>query len=129
MRYLLFILTLFLVACSSEHPGATAVSDNPDYSLTVAITPNDTPAELEARYGGKVVIWQPQDGYAVLGLDSSSDLYASATLEPNKDVFMAGVRLSWMNGSVSAWAGGSVSAWAGGSVSAWAGGSVSAWAG
>lgn len=128
MRYLFLVLSLFLVACSSEQTLPIATSDNPDYTLTIDVSSKDTIADVEAKHGGKVVIWQPQDGYAVLGLDSSG-LQAAGVLEPNKDVFMAGGRLSWMSGGVSAWAGGSVSAWAGGSVSAWAGGSVSAWAG
>jgi thermitase len=126
---LLALATLLLVACGSVQSTPSSVSGRPEYTLTVDVSSTDTIADLEARYGGKVVIWQPQDGYAVLGLDSSSGLQAAATLEPNKDVFMAGGKLAWMSGSVSAWAGGSVSAWAGGSVSAWAGGSVSAWAG
>jgi thermitase len=125
MKYLALFLILFLAACSSVRVPATPLETQ--YTLTIDVSSEDTVQSTETRYGGKVAIWQPQDGYAVLSVERA--LQAQGTLEPNKDVFMAGGRLSWMNGSVSAWAGGSVSAWAGGSVSAWAGGSVSAWAG
>jgi thermitase len=120
---------VILVSCGVVKPTVTADVTSPEYTLTVIITENDSVAGLESRYGGKVVIWQPQDGYAVLGLENASGLRAMAALESNQNVFMAGGKLSWMSGSVSSWAGGSVSAWAGGSVSSWAGGGVSAWAG
>jgi thermitase len=127
--FLVIFSFVILVSCGAVEPTIRSFSANPEYTLTVNITENDTPRELESRYGGKVVIWQPEDGYAVLGLEGASELQAMGTLESNRNVFMAGGKLSWMSGSVSSWAGGSVSAWAGGSVSAWAGGSVSAWAG
>jgi thermitase len=101
-----------------------------DYSLTVATDSNDTVEGLESLYGGKVMLWQPQDGFAVLGLDHAHlSAQGSVKVQPNRSLFWGGGQLAWLGGSVSAWAGGSVSAWAGGSVSAWAGGSVSAWAG
>lgn len=127
--FLIIFSSILFVSCGAVKPNVPSSATNPEYSLTVNITENDTIEALESRYGGKVVIWQPEDGYAVLGLENTSDLQAMGTLEPNRNAFMAGGKLSWMSGSVSSWAGGSVSAWAGGSVSAWAGGSVSAWAG
>ena len=118
---------LGLVGCG---PAQTELADpSPKYSLTVQIDPSDTPASLEARYGGRVVIWQPQDQFAVLGLEGTEGLSVAkseGSLEANRSRFWAGANLAWMSGTVSAWAGGTVSAWAGGSVSAWAGGTVSA---
>ncbi len=106
------------------------------YSLTVKIRKEDTIAQIESTYGGKVVVWRPDEKFAILALGkatgdqlAASGGMATATLESNKKVFLGSGQLATMSGSVSAWAGGSVSAWAGGSVSAWAGGSVSAWAG
>lgn len=128
--FLMIFSSALLVSCGAVEPNQTSPATSPEYSLTVNITESDTATELESHYGGKVVIWQPEDGYAVLGLNySDANLHAAGKLELNQNVFMAGGKLSWMSGSVSSWAGGSVSAWAGGSVSAWAGGSVSAWAG
>lgn len=134
-----FILVLLpvLVACSDirQAPSAFDVDQDPDYTLTLTITEADNQADILAEYGGSVVLWQPKDGFAVIGFKDHSQSQLNAMkrqpkgLEPNKGRFWAGGRVAWMNGSVSAWAGGSVSAWAGGSVSAWAGGSVSAWAG
>jgi thermitase len=123
---ILSLITLLLVACSSSVP-VSEVKSYP-YTLTVDLQEGDTIESLEAGYAGKVLLWQPEDGFAVLGMDETSGLQTLGS-EPNINAFWANGRLSWMGGSVSAWAGGSVSAWAGGSVSAWAGGSVSAWAG
>jgi thermitase len=115
---------VMLVSCGAIKPVIPSLATSPEYTLTVNISESATITELESRYGGKVVIWQPEDGYAVLGLNySDANLHTAGTLEPNRNAFMAGGKLSWMSGSVSSWAGGSVSAWAGGSVSAWAGGS------
>jgi thermitase len=111
------------------------VPDNDShYSLTVKIRKEDTIAQTESKYGGKVVVWRPDERFAILALskttgDQLGTGSTTETLEPNKKVFSGSGQLATMSGSVSAWAGGSVSAWAGGSVSAWAGGSVSAWAG
>jgi thermitase len=123
-------------SCNAVTPPAPQVRADSleyDYTTNVEITPNDARADLEANFGGKVVIFEPEQGFAVLGFNNTDDmaqaLNANPKLERNKGVFLGGGKMAWMNGSVSAWAGGSVSAWAGGSVSAWAGGSVSAWAG
>ena len=127
-----------LVACAELASPAPSGSSRPAYSLTITLEKDASAADLEAYYDGEVGVWQPEDGFAIFGLDegaaerftSSLSLSASsASLEPNKDVFWGSGKLAWMSGGVSAWAGGSVSAWAGGSVSAWAGGMVSAWAG
>lgn len=126
-----------LSACNTVTPpaaqGGRADSLEYDYALNVDITPTDTTASLEAKYGGKVVLLEPAMGYAVMGFDGAQveaqALSGNLKFERNKGAFLGGGQMARMNGSVSAWAGGSVSAWAGGSVSAWAGGSVSAWAG
>ncbi len=129
---LLFALaTLLLAACNTVQNVPSSVFTSPEYALTVAITDSDTAADLEARYGGKVVIWQPEDGYAVLGLHQAPGLQrlASGKLESNAAAFWGNAKLAWMSGGVSAWSGGGVSAWSGGGVSAWSGGGVSAWSG
>lgn len=98
------------------------------YSLTVKIKSHDTIQSLETEYGGKVVVWRPEEKFAVLALDKiSGDKVANsgtttATLETNKDVFSGSGQLATMGGSIAAWAGGSIAAWAGGSIAAWAGG-------
>ncbi|MCA9837988.1 MAG: S8 family serine peptidase [Trueperaceae bacterium] len=126
-------LSLLLISCGKlstvlAEPAETSVTD---YSVTVAIDKDAQQSDIENQYGGSVLLWHPEEGFAVLGVDSGGNksLIKTAKLEPNKNRFLAGGELAWINGGVSAWAGGSVSAWAGGSVSAWAGGSVSAWAG
>jgi thermitase len=128
---LVSMMLLVLVACSTNSVVLPDV--NPEYSLTVDINSNDTQESLQARYGGKVVLWQPEDGFAVLGLNRaeaknlSSSLATTASgsssLETNQKIFWPNGTMAWFGGSVSAWSGGSVSAWSGGSVSAWSGGS------
>jgi thermitase len=102
------------------------------YSLTVKIRKEDTIAQTESNYGGKVVVWRPDEKFAILALDKASgdQLAASggtstATLESNKKVFLGSGQLATMSGSIAAWAGGSIAAWAGGSIAAWAGGNFS----
>jgi thermitase len=105
-------------------------------STTVDISADADRRAVEAQYGGKVVVWQPEEGFAILGSNKPfkplAGLNASAVVAtPNLDamslpetVNSAGAS-AWAGGA-SAWAGGA-SAWAGG-YSAWAGG-ASAWAG
>ncbi|NJK45190.1 MAG: hypothetical protein HC933_13730, partial [Pleurocapsa sp. SU_196_0] len=91
-----------------------------DYAMNVETAPDDTRMGLEARLGGKVILFEPDLGFAIVGFDHQQASAQSAinkpNLERNKGVFLGGGQMAWMNGSVSAWAGGSVSAWAGGSV-------------
>jgi thermitase len=103
------------------------------YSLTVKIKNADTVAETETKYKGKVVVWRPDEKFAILALDKTSgdQLEATggtstATLESNKKVFSGSGQLATMGGNLTVWGSG-LSAWAGG-LSAWAGG-LSAWAG
>jgi thermitase len=126
----LLLAVVFLAGCNTAVVPSSS-QRSPAYSLTLKITKADTLEGLESRYGGNVVLYQPEDGFAVLGLDTSelNTQGINAKAQANRAVFWGGGQLAKMGGRVSSWAGGSVSAWAGGSVSAWAGGRVSAWAG
>jgi thermitase len=139
IKVLLLALGLCLAACNGEvvppptDPKPTAPVPTPvivpdseaHYSLTVKIKSHDTIQSLEGQYGGKVVVWRPDQEFAVLALNKSNgDKLAQSgnkevTLETNKNVFSGSGQLATMGG-VSIWAGG-VSLWAGG-VSIWAGG-------
>ena len=91
-------------------------------------------AEVEALYNGKVIVWRPEAGFALLGLQDQGGLQVQGS-NKNKKAFSApevsanGVagngRSAWSGGR-SAWSGGR-SAWSGGR-SAWSGGR-SAWSG
>jgi thermitase len=98
-----------------------------DYAMNVDVTPADTKASLEEKFGGKVVIFQPGQGFATMGFSnqqaSAPAMKGNAQLERNKNAFKGGGQTSvFANGRVTAWAGGRVTAWAGGRVTAWAGG-------
>ena len=130
---LLLAAGLALTGCSTEGVGPVAESkSDADYVLTVALEPQDTRGEVEARYGGQVVVWE-EGVYAVLGLDGNLATQArsrrGATVEANKNVFEGGGQMAEMNGRSSMWAGGRSSMWAGGRSSMWAGGRSSMWAG
>ncbi len=114
------------------------------YNTTVPISAGDTQAEIERRYGGAAVIWQPDAGFAVLGLRQkpasgslqSLDLSGSPlTYGANLDVFGAsGTSSAWsgkdvqsvqMDGAGRAyvWSGGRAYVWSGGRAYVWSGGS------
>ncbi len=113
-------------------PPVVVPATDSHYSLTVKIDKKDTIVQTETTYGGKVVVWRPDEKFAILALDKATgdQLAASggageATLESNKKVFLGAGQLATMSGSIAAWAGGSIAAWAGGSIAAWAGGNFS----
>jgi thermitase len=113
-------------------PPVVVPDKDSHYSLTVKIKNDNTVIETETKYKGKVVVWRPDEKFAILALDKTNgdQLEATggtttATLEPNKKVFLGGGQLATMGGSIAAWAGGSIAAWAGGSIAAWAGGNFS----
>ena len=128
------ILALLLAACSTaEAPTTTSTEPAHAYIANITITHTDTRDAIEASYGADVVVWRPEAGFAILGLNDASDgVSRLATATENRNVMRLAEPPEPASDGVStssgpnAWAGG-VSAWAGG-VSAWAGG-VSAWAG
>ncbi len=132
-RYFSVGLTaLFLAACSTT--GVPQVDSQPssDFSriTSLDVAPGMTEAELEALYGGEVILMDAEEGFAVLGFTEKEGMLTTLSTDQNQDTFSSpelgaqGVR-AWAGG-VRAWAGG-VRTWAGG-VRAWAGG-VRAWAG
>ena len=92
-------------------------------STTVDIGADADRSAVEAQYGGKVVVWQPKEGFAILGSNTPfkplAGLRASAVAaSPNLDAMSLPETVS--SAGYSAWADG-YSAWAGG-YSAWADG-------
>ena len=125
VRALVFLLVA-LVACSrSDVTPPKSAPERFDYSLSVDISAQASRAEVEARYGGQVVVWRPEAGFAVLGLHSTGELRTLGAKE-NKDAFEVpeyaaqgfdgGGRTSWSGGRTS-WSGGRTS-WSGGGTSA-----------
>ena len=128
-------LLLFMTGCQTSAPAATRTATaRPDYVLTVTLKPSDTRANIERRYGGEIVVWQP-GVYAVVGLDSAlsvqadatSDEWANLTLEESRNAFLAGGEVAWMDGRSRTWAGGRSRTWAGGRSRTWAGGGAELW--
>jgi subtilisin family serine protease len=134
-KYIFALLVLIILsACGTKSPPQPS-SFNPTQLATVSIAVNDTKANLENLYGGKVLMFQPKSGFAVLGFDDAPKLSTLST-EPNADV--ASPEVSALGGN--AWGGGSnswasgVNSWGtganawGGGANAWGGG-VNAWGG
>jgi thermitase len=114
-------------------PPVVVTDQDSHYSLTVKIRKEDTIAQTQSTYGGKVIVWRPDEKFAILALDKTTgdQLAASggtgaATLESNKKVFSGSGQLATMSGNLTVWGSG-LSVWAGG-LSVWAGG-LSVWAG
>jgi len=129
------LVAVLLAACGGLDKAPVAFDPAPGtghaYIASVSIDADADRAAIAATYGGEVVVWRPEAGFAVIGLDEVNGAVSRlGTLTGNRNVFEITTALAPAESSgvsrsgVSAWAGG-VSAWAGG-VSAWAGG-VSAW--
>jgi thermitase len=103
------------------------------YTLTVDLQVSDTQASLEKKYKASVLIFDQQEGYAVLGLQSSQaqsarvKLQSSDILESNAGVLRAD-QVTTPDGSLGLWADGSLGLWADGSLGLWADGSLGLWA-
>ena len=130
-RLLLFAgLLALLAACSTNTlPPDTQPEDAITSLATLDIAADITEADLLAAYGGEIVSFKPEAGFAVLGFKAGEGELSTLSTTANLDAISAPVTaagsMAWAGGH-SAWAGGH-SAWAGGH-SAWAGGH-SAWAG
>ncbi|RIH90942.1 Subtilisin BL [Calidithermus terrae] len=141
-RFLAWVLPLALAAgCNPATPPATgdvplsANQPRADFVLTVPLAGSESRSSLEARYGGKALVWE-SGRYAMLGLDSKTaeakkDVIVAdnLTLEPNDWSFLSGGQAAWMSGSSTIWAGGTSTIWAGGTSTIWAGGTSTIWAG
>jgi subtilisin family serine protease len=119
-------LALALSACNTSMPEVEATSA-PRFErvMSVNIEPNETVEMLEARINGQVVSWQPDAGYAIVGLDQDAAMTFQKTAfdptDPNKDAIKlletrATATASGLNSWSSGW-----SAWGSG-WSAWGSG-------
>ena len=127
------ILVLLLAACGTlEAPSGDVAPLRHVYIATVDVTDTDTRESIAAGYGGDIVTWLPEAGFAVLGFHATPDgIRRLSTTDTDLNQDVVGVPDEFADeeveaAGVNAWAGG-VNAWAGG-VNAWAGG-VNAWAG
>ena len=131
-RYRLWLLTLtilLLSACANPatpEPTPTTTSDFTRLA-TLTISADTSRAEL-ASYGGEIVSFRPEAGFAILGFETMPDELSTLSTTANQNTFsvpaIAAGSLAWANGQ-SAWANGS-NAWSNG-FNAWANGQ-NAWA-
>jgi len=105
------------------------------------VTANDTQSGIEKYYGGTAVVWQPDAGFAVLGLQqplasssvgtlSLNSASTSVTTDINSRIFSAsGTSSAWRGQAVQVGYQGRASVWSGGRASVWSGGRASVWSG
>ena len=85
-----------------------------DYSLSIDISAEANRAEIEAQYGGTAVVWRPEAGFAVLGLNNTGELHTLGKKKNKKAFKSPEVAEGSVDGNGrSSWAGGR-SSWAGG---------------
>ncbi|MFC4454688.1 S8 family serine peptidase [Deinococcus sonorensis] len=131
---------LLVAGCAQQSSQAppTARGTQYPYTTAVAVSATDTQAQIAQRYGGTVLVWQPDAGLAVLGLTHAPDskrlqalgLTDLPVIEPNQNVYDA-------SGTASAWAGqdphldaaGRAYVWSGGRAYVWSGGRAYVWSG
>ena len=113
-----------LVGCGAVMPSILTTKHFP-LVLTVQTQSKDTKASLEALYQGEVSVWQPDAGFAILGVDQAPksnqnviglDKNASVLDAPEARQLRTGVGFegwSVMGSGLSTWAGG-WSAWGSG---------------
>lgn len=90
--------------------------------MTLSIGPSSNREALEAQYGGTVVSWQPESGYAILGVHRDSPQVRAMNVTPEPNVNALGIPETSAAG-YGAWSGG-WNAWSGG-WSSWSGGGAS----
>lgn len=116
------VATGLLAACAQPlraspptQEQAGAATARYSHTQRVALTPGETAEAVTAQHGGEVVVWRPEQGFAVLGLDGRTALHTlSAELEPNHRVMdtpessasaSMGGRRTWSGGRRT-WSGG-----------------------
>jgi len=120
------VMALFLVACNRAKPPSPVIQD--DYTLTVEILADSTVAATETYYGGRVIVWQPKAGFAIMGLKQKAwqalqkDSTKAKDLVPETNQSAVKAPMAEANG-FSAWSSG-FSAWSSG-FSAWSSGATS----
>ncbi len=116
------IASVGLVACNST-PNVIPDASKYQYVQTVQIT-SETVQDLESRYGGKVVVYQPEDSFALIGTNQPSAGIQTTTLGATQS--NVGI-VTIAEGRVAAYAGGRVAAYAGGTLTNMFIDSISPW--
>lgn len=127
---------VFLGACGGKvTPPQPPTAQSQNYLLTLRLGSSDSRDSIQATYGGQILAWQPEAGFAIVRLTKEqTERVRSATLDGRvslqgvtlePDLPVASPEIAEAQGA-NAWAGG-WDAWAGG-WDAWAGG-WDAWAG
>jgi thermitase len=108
---------------------STTDASSEEHILTVMLSKTDTAESVAQKYDGKIVLWEP-GVYALVALseEAAQKYVQTGDLESNKDRFLAGGQIAWMNGRSKIWAGGRSKIWAGGRSKIWSGGSSELWA-
>ena len=105
-----------LVACGAGEGTGGAGSDDavrPTYLVQAPLGVGATPEDVAARFAGEVVVWRPESGLAVVGVQATSPgLAPTERLEANRDVVATPVAAT-QAGGIKIWSGGH-KIWSGG---------------
>lgn len=106
-----------LAACGSEGNGPVGGSpddtDRPAYLVRASLGVGTTREDVAARLGGEVVLWRPESGFAVIGVDAiPAGLAPTERAESNRDAVATPVA-AIQAGGIKIWSGGH-KIWSGG---------------
>lgn len=127
VSYVLFLLLcFFMVSACTTQKIQDPLPVRYQHSLTIELEGSESLQQLETRYGGDVIVWRPEAGFAILGFygaSSQSELRLLSNAEANLDVISTPTKNATDAETGLAWAGG-WSAWGSG-WSAWGSGGQS----
>ncbi|WP_309571341.1 S8 family serine peptidase [Deinococcus sp.] len=132
------ILTLAILAGCAQTTLSSAPPAAFPYTSAVPVGIADTQGSIEQRYGGQVVVWRPEAGFAVLGLSHQAGHTlaaqalgsAAVSVEPNVNVYDAsGTSSAWSGQSTRVDGAGRAVIWSGGRAVIWSGGRAVIWSG
>jgi thermitase len=121
-----------LVACGQVQRQVPQVIQKSESVLTVQLLPGQSKASIEKSYDGQVVVWNPEQGFAIVSTSRTKSSMATqstqSSLEENQARFLASGMQTWMNGQSTLWAEGQSTLWAEGQSTLWAEGQSTLWA-
>ena len=83
--YLAASLILFLTACGVQEPDTNLTKTS--YIATIDISSSDTKTTLAKTYGGEVIVYEPEAGFAILKFSQAPSALGVANVEKNEGIF------------------------------------------
>lgn len=84
-NYIFVLLALLIFSACSTTPQPQASLESFSNIASVDIETSDSQSSLEAIYGGKVIVYKPESGFAILGFTEDQAKLTTLTTDPNID--------------------------------------------